>query len=143
MRDYYRILSLIGAGAFGEVRTCVFREKKTETKTFFKQYRAVKIISKNHMDEKGRASFFNEVDIMLDLSGEYDRMKKIKENKAANKTEEVTSECHPSIVNMFHYFEDTKRYLLISEYCKGGELFQYIQNENGKIEHDLSALILK
>ena len=66
MRDYYRILDQIGAGAFGEVRKCVYREKST-SKSFYKQYRAVKIISKNHMDDKGLESFKNEVEIMLYL----------------------------------------------------------------------------
>ena len=35
MRDYYRIADLLGAGAFGEVRKCVYREK-SESKSFYK-----------------------------------------------------------------------------------------------------------
>lgn len=68
MRDYYRILDCLGAGAFGEVRKCVYREKSS-SKSFYKQYRAVKIMSKNHMDDKGYKSFQNEVEIMLYLNG--------------------------------------------------------------------------
>lgn len=68
MRDYYRILDCLGAGAFGEVRKCVYREK-SDNKSFYKQYRAVKIISKNHLDEKGIKSFQGEVEVMLKLNG--------------------------------------------------------------------------
>ena len=35
MRDYYRILDCLGAGAFGEVRKCVYREKSS-SKSFYK-----------------------------------------------------------------------------------------------------------
>lgn len=35
MRDYYRIADCLGAGAFGEVRKCVYREKSS-SKSFYK-----------------------------------------------------------------------------------------------------------
>lgn len=44
---------------------------------------------------------------------------------------------------MFHYFEDARRYLLVTELCEKGELFQYIRDHDAKIEHDQAALILK
>ena len=133
MRDYYRILDKLGEGAFGEVRKCVYREKST-SKSFYKQYRAVKIISKNHLDEKGEKSFQNEVEMMLDLTGMF---------KNVDKDKQVDQQTHPSIVKMFHYFEDARRYLLVTELCEKGELFNYIHEQDGKIERDQSALILK
>ena len=56
------------------------------------------------MDEKGTDSFKNEVKIMLYLNGKikWDGTKKEKED-----------DTHPSIVKMFHYFEDARRYLLV------------------------------
>lgn len=50
---------------------------------------------------------------------------------------------HPSILDVYHYFEDTKRFMLVTELCSKGELFQYIQDQNGKIELDQCAMILK
>ena len=43
----------------------------------------------------------------------------------------------------YHYFEDPRRFLLVSELCDKGELFKYIQENDGKIEIDQTALILK
>ncbi len=69
MRDYYRICeNPLGTGAFGEVRKCVYRES-TQSKSYFKQYRAVKIIGKNHMEQSDLKMFHNEVEIMLYLEG--------------------------------------------------------------------------
>lgn len=44
---------------------------------------------------------------------------------------------------MFHYFEDARRYLLVTELCEKGELFGYLRENDAKIEHDQAALILK
>ena len=33
---------------------------------------------------------------------------------------------HPNIIKMYEYFQDEKRYYLITEICKGGELFEEI-----------------
>ena len=34
---------------------------------------------------------------------------------------------HPNIVKFLDYFEDTKRYYIVTELCHGGELFQTIE----------------
>ena len=60
MRDLYRILDpKLGEGAYGEVRKCVFKDKRKngEKPSAFKEYRAVKILSKNYMEEKDIRSF--------------------------------------------------------------------------------------
>jgi len=57
MRDYYRILDpKLGEGAYGEVRKCVWKCKK-DLKSAFKEYRAVKILRKNYMEDKDVRSF--------------------------------------------------------------------------------------
>ena len=33
---------------------------------------------------------------------------------------------HPNIIKMHEFFEDEKRYYLVTEICKGGELFDEI-----------------
>ncbi|KAH6600016.1 hypothetical protein BASA50_002603 [Batrachochytrium salamandrivorans] len=53
--------------------------------------------------------------------------------KAANMTRRVANEVeihwqlhHPSILELYNYFEDAKYVYLIMEFCKNGELFKYI-----------------
>ena len=75
------------------------------------------------MEKSDLQKFHNEVEIMLALQGEDKRG-------------------HPSIVKMYHYFEDPKRFMLITELCQGGELFEYIE-EKIKLDINESALILK
>lgn len=43
MRDCYRIDKLLGKGAYGEVRQCVYKENIKDKKSTVKDYRAVKI----------------------------------------------------------------------------------------------------
>jgi serine/threonine protein kinase len=33
---------------------------------------------------------------------------------------------HPNIVRLFHLYEDRKNYIMVTEYCSGGELFERI-----------------
>jgi hypothetical protein len=51
MRDFYRILDpKLGEGAYGEVRKCVFKNKN-DLKSATKEFRAVKILRKNYMED--------------------------------------------------------------------------------------------
>jgi len=49
---------------------------------------------------------------------------------------------HPSILKMYHYFEDPKRYLLVQDICSGGELYDLVRKEK-KFEVKEAAFILK
>ena len=54
--------------------------------------------------------------------------------KAANMTRRVANEVeihwqlrHPSILELFNYFEDDSYVYMVMELCKNGELYRYIQ----------------
>ena len=102
MRDHYTIDNLLGTGAYGEVRRCIYKKDVHDKKCTTKQFRACKILSKAYMEEKDKAGFEREVECMQVLQ-------------------------HPSIMKMFHFFEDSKRYMVITEMCEGGELLDYMQ----------------
>lgn len=88
------------------------RDKKSSVK----EYRAVKILSKAYMEEKDLVSFKNEVVCM--------------------------SRCqHPNIMNIYGFYEDAKRYLLITELCRGGDLFETVAKK--RMSQGEAATILK
>lgn len=49
---------------------------------------------------------------------------------------------HPNIVKMYEFFEDEKRYYLVTEICKGGELFDEVL-QRGKFSERDAAVLLK
>lgn len=53
------------------------------------------------MDEDEKRMLFNEINILKEID-------------------------HPNIVKMYEFFEDEKRYYLVTEICKGGELFDEV-----------------
>jgi serine/threonine protein kinase len=69
-----------------------------DKKTTIKQYRAVKILSKAYMEDKHIKEFYNEIAVH----------KKIGD--------------HPCIMTLYHWFEDQKRFMIITEISTGGEL---------------------
>jgi len=70
------------------------------------------------MDEDEKRMLFNEINILKEID-------------------------HPNIVKMYEFFEDEKRYYLVTEICKGGELFdEVINREKGFTERD-TALVIK
>lgn len=48
---------------------------------------------------------------------------------------------HPNIAKIYEWFEDEKRYMLVSELCRGGELFELISEK--KFEDKEAGVILK
>lgn len=75
-----------------------------DKRSSIKDYRAVKILSKAYMEEKEINSFRNEVATMFQLH-------------------------HPNIMKLYHFYEDPKRYLLITDICKGGDLYECIKEK--------------
>lgn len=49
---------------------------------------------------------------------------------------------HPNILKMYDFFEDAKRYYIITDICKGGELFDEILHR-GKFNEDDTAVLMK
>jgi len=78
--------------------------------------RAVKVLRKSHMDEDEKKMFFNEINILKDLD-------------------------HPNILKMYEFFEDEKRYYIVTDICKGGELFDEIVARGKFSERDASLLM--
>lgn len=109
LKDHYKIGSLIGSGAFGDVRICL--HKKTNTQ------RAVKIMYKADMSEEDEWLLKNEITILRSLD-------------------------HPNIIKMCELFQDEKRYYIITEICKGGELIDEII-ERGHFSEQDAALIMR
>lgn len=116
MRDNYRIDDLLGQGAFGEVRRCIWKEDMRDKRSSIKDYRSVKILSKAYMESKEIESFKNEVGCMYQLK-------------------------HPNILTMYEYFEDPKRYLLVTDICKGGDLFECVKEK--RLTSKEAAICLK
>ena len=111
MRDYYHIDDLLGKGAYGEVHICTYVDPaKSST---FKDKRAVKIMNKAFMEENDIKGFRNEVSCLL----------------------KWRDDPHPSLLQMYHYFEDPKRLLLVTDICDGGELFDVIDRQpHGRLD---------
>ena len=78
--------------------------------------RAVKVLRKSHMDEDEKRMLFNEINILKGID-------------------------HPNIVKMYEFFEDEKRYYIVTEICKGGELFDEILARGKFSERDGAVLV--
>ena len=78
--------------------------------------RAVKVLRKNHMDEEEKQMLFNEINNLKGLD-------------------------HPNILQMYEFFEDEKRYYIVTDICKGGELFDEIIARGKFSERDAAVLI--
>ena len=61
------------------------------------------------MDEDEKKMLFNEINNLKDLD-------------------------HPNILKMYEFFEDEKRYYIITDVCKGGELFDEIKKSAGSLD---------
>ena len=136
MRNYYRILDPpLGQGAFAEVRKCIYKEDIQNKKSATKQFRAVKILNKAHMEEDDKLSFLNEVCIML----------KLQKSFSPDGLDSTDAYAHPNILKLEHYFDEEKRFLLVTELCEGGELFDYIKRKDDQkyLEKMQVASILK
>lgn len=94
-----------------------FGEVRLCTHRETKEKRAVKVLKKENMDEAEKASMINEINILRNLD-------------------------HPNIVKIFEYFEDEKRFYIVTEHIQGGELFDEII-ARGKFSERDAAVLLK
>eukprot|EP00345_Euplotes_harpa_P010807 CAMPEP_0168333498 /NCGR_PEP_ID=MMETSP0213-20121227/9643_1 /TAXON_ID=151035 /ORGANISM="Euplotes harpa, Strain FSP1.4" /LENGTH=392 /DNA_ID=CAMNT_0008337833 /DNA_START=1 /DNA_END=1175 /DNA_ORIENTATION=+ len=79
--------------------------------------RAVKVLRKNLLDDKEMDMLKNEISILKDMD-------------------------HPNIVKMYEFLEDDKRIYIVTEICKGGELFDEILNRSKFDEKD-AAIVMR
>ena len=49
---------------------------------------------------------------------------------------------HPNILKMYEFFEDEKRYYIVTDICKGGELFDEVV-ARGKFTEGDAAMLMK
>ena len=117
MRDYYQITDFLGDGAYGEVRKCIYKANMHDRRTTIRQERAVKIINKNWMDETDLANFKNEIECAKQLE-------------------------HPNILNIHHFFEDKRKFMIITDMCYGGTLQDLIDKKIELSDNDV-AIIMK
>lgn len=85
--------------------------KGTEKKT--KEIRAIKKIPKTKIKNPQR--FFNEIIALKTLD-------------------------HPNVIKLYESFEDENDVYLVQEFCDGGELFDYIVEQDHLTEHDAAVL---
>jgi calcium-dependent protein kinase len=78
--------------------------------------RAVKVLRKNLLDDKEMDMLKNEIAILKDMD-------------------------HPNIVKMYEFLEDEKRIYIVTEICKGGELFDEILNKSKFDEKDAAVVM--
>ena len=78
-----------------------------------KQERAIKILKKSAQDEE---KFFLEVNILSKLT-------------------------HPNIMHIYEFYEDKANYYIVSELCKGGELFDMITEKGAFNEGEACPLM--
>lgn len=98
------------------MRKCIYKDDIRDKNNRYKEYRAVKVMSKAYMEHKNILDFQNEVAVNLMLN-------------------------HPNIAKIYEWYEDENRYMLISELVKGGELFELITEK--KFEPREAGIILK
>lgn len=79
--------------------------------------RAVKVLRKNLLDDKEMDMLKNEISILKDMD-------------------------HPNIVKMYEFLEDEKRIYIVTEICKGGELFDEILSRSKFDEKD-AAIVMR
>ena len=78
--------------------------------------RAVKVLRKDAMDEEETAAMLNEINILKGLD-------------------------HPNVVKIYEYFEDAKRFYIVTQFIEGGELFDEIIKKGSFNEKEASTLM--
>ncbi|CAG9329859.1 unnamed protein product [Blepharisma stoltei] len=101
--DFYHMQEPLGNGSFGRVY------KALHISTGI--YRAVKAISKRHLDADDQALLLKEVEILKSLD-------------------------HPNILKIFEVIEDNNTFYIITELCTGGEIFDKIVSQGHVSENN-------
>ena len=83
------------------------------------------------------------------LNGSIRAMKEIKREEDQEKEENIINEInilmkldHPNIVKIFEFYVSERAYYLITEYCPGGSLFEFIQKNKGPFTEIQASYIM-
>lgn len=111
INENYKRLKKLGEGSYGTVYLV--------NHIYSGQNRAMKIITKKNTGEENQK-------VDLEIINEIEILKKMD---------------HPNIVKIFEFYNSTKNYYLITEFCKHGELFDKIVKE-GPFNEEFSSYIM-
>ena len=78
--------------------------------------RAAKFINRKHVKEEEEKLLFDEVSILMKLD-------------------------HPNIIRIFHVYQEPRSYVIVTELCSGGELFERIQKSHSFSEKQAAELM--
>lgn len=114
----------LGSGAYGEVLLC--REKNGNAE------KAIKVIKKSHIEKISQNTSNKEKLTELE--------EKLNE-EIYNEISLLKSLDHPNIIKLYDVFEDKKYFYLVTEFYKGGELFEQIINRHKFDECDAANIM--
>jgi calcium-dependent protein kinase len=111
---YHKTSNISKEYTFGKtIGTGSFGQVRLAIHKATKQTRAIKIIQKSKVDTK---VLFNEINVLSKLS-------------------------HPNIMQIYEIFYDNTNIYIVSEYCKGGELFEIISTKGNFSEKDACVIM--
>jgi len=111
INENYKRMKKLGEGSYGTVYLV--------NHNYSGQNRAMKIITKKNSGDENQK-------VDLEIVNEIEILKKMD---------------HPNIVKIFEFYNSAKNYYLITEFCKGGELFDKIVKE-GPFNEDFTSYIM-
>ena len=112
IRDIYKFKDLVGEGHFGSVRTA-FKKKEYSSHKIF----AVKSISLKKLTEKEYQDLILEVKIISSLE-------------------------HPHIVKFYETYHDKKYFHIVTELCRGNNLYMRLKKLGGKMKEEFVRIII-
>ena len=112
IRKFYKFKDFLGEGHFGSVRTA-FKKKEYSPHKFF----AVKSISLKKLTEKEYQDLIFEVKIISSLE-------------------------HPHIVKFYETYFDKKYFHIVTELCRGNNLYKRLKKLGGKMKEEFVRIII-
>ena len=112
IRNYYKFKDILGEGHFGSVRAA-FKKREYSPHKFF----AVKSISLKKLSEKQYQDLILEVKIISSLE-------------------------HPHIVKFYETYHDDQYFHIVTELCRGNNLYMRLKKLKGKMKEDHAKIII-
>jgi len=109
--DFYELGQMLGEGEFGEVYIGYPRQGNG-----LGEERAIKIIDKERMCDSDYEQVMNEFELLKGLS-------------------------HPNILTLYGFYEDKEKCYIVTDICKGGELWDELHVRGSFVEGDAAAFM--